>query len=245
MLSQCRNLAVVPILTLGLWFPCAANADEAAPPPPYLIEGLSYISVGLEYDPAVLSKLLPADVQPIADVTGGFNIYHAEGGYGFGSYSAAYFYVDIEGFDSADGMKGRWMIQGVYGPQSVSDAIKTYYGWPVRLGGSRHEYTPGGRRAVGFVGDADFVEVAITTDRAKCQPISGIVNYVGMPEGASGMVVNTIPFAAKWCPAELVSLDVSAPDGDPIAQLGELKPLFAGELLEGRAALTQPMPAGG
>ena len=245
MLPRIRNLAVVPILTLGLWFPCAANADEAAPAPPYLIEGLNLISIGLEYDPAVIAKLLPGGVQAVADTTGGMNIYRADGGYGFGAYSAAYFWVDIEGFDSADGSKGRWMIQGVYEPQKVSDANNKYYGWPVRLGGSRHEYTTGGRRAVGFVGDANFVEVVITTPRAECQEISGTLNYPGVPANAKEIVVNTIPYAGKWCPAELVSLKVSAPDGDPFAQLGELKPLWAGEFLEGRAAFTQPMPAGG
>jgi hypothetical protein len=243
MSMQYRSLAAVPVLVLGLMRPGAANADEMAPPPPYMLDGLNLVSVGVAYDPEVLKKLLPADVTPVADSTGGINIYFTEGGYGLGAYSAAYFWADIEGFDGSGGAKGRWMLQGVYGPRLVTDAFSKYYGLPVRLGGSRHEFTPGGRRAVGFVGDADFLDVKIATDHAKCQRVAGEVNYVSASAG--DLVVNAIPYAGTWCPAEIESLDVSAPAGDPIGTLGTLTPLWAGEVLDGSASPTQPVPAGG
>ena len=39
-------------------------------------------------------------------MTGGINIYSVERGYVIGPYSAAYLWVDIEGFDLSEGIKG-------------------------------------------------------------------------------------------------------------------------------------------
>ena len=46
-------------------------------------------------------------------MTGGITITSIERAYMFGPYSVAYFYVDVEGFDSPEGIKGRWMLAEV------------------------------------------------------------------------------------------------------------------------------------
>jgi hypothetical protein len=73
-------------------------------------------------------------------MTGLINVYQVRTGYGIAPYSAVYFSVDVEGFDSASGVKGRWMLQGVYGPeQQAPAALQYWYGMPVRNGSSRKE----------------------------------------------------------------------------------------------------------
>ena len=80
-------------------------------------------------DEAAIRKALPPGIEPVKGMTGGINIYSAERGYPMGPYSAVYFYVDIEGFDSPEGIKGRWMLAGAYGPQAkTSAALKAFYG---------------------------------------------------------------------------------------------------------------------
>ena len=78
-------------------------------------------------------------------MTGAINIYQTGKSYAFGPYQSAYFWVDIEGFDSPDGTKGRWMLAGVYGPEDkMHVALNEYYCLPVRLGTSRFEPTAQG-----------------------------------------------------------------------------------------------------
>src|ERR1700760_3649594 len=128
----------------------ATKAEEKIQPPPYQIAGSSHVIVQVVWDEAAVRKALPPGIKPAKGMTGGMNIYHVERGYVLGAYSSAYFWVDVEGFDSPEGIKGRWMLTGLYGPEpKTSAALKTYYGFPVRVGSSRVEPTADGKRAIG------------------------------------------------------------------------------------------------
>ncbi len=99
-----------------------SKAEERVQPPPYEITGLNAVTVNVIWDDAAIRKALPRGIEPVKGMTGGINIYNTERGYVVGPYSAAYFWVDIEGFNSPDGVKGRWMLAGVYGPQPKTTA---------------------------------------------------------------------------------------------------------------------------
>ena len=71
--------------------------------------------------PAKLRAWLPAGVRPVAESTGGIAIYTSHRGFGISPYQAVYFYADIEGFDSASGMKG----SGSISPRSQFSASTT------------------------------------------------------------------------------------------------------------------------
>src|SRR5215475_9264256 len=103
--------AVFLALSCGL-----AMAGDEAPPPPYLYNKLQGIGVGVVFDAAVVRSLLPPEIEPVDEMTGGINLYTAEEGYGLAPYSAFYFYIDIKGFDSADGTKGCGCCRGSTGP---------------------------------------------------------------------------------------------------------------------------------
>src|SRR5690242_18174068 len=87
-----------------------AKAADQIQPPPYQIAGVNGVSIGVVWDEGAIRKALPPGVEPVKGMTGGINIYSAERGYVIGPYSAAYFYVDVEGFDSPEGIRGRWML---------------------------------------------------------------------------------------------------------------------------------------
>ena len=108
---------------LGIAVSVACGSSAAADPilpPPYQMAGTNHVLIGVVWDEAAVRKVLPPGITPVKDMTGGINIYQAERGYVIGPYQSAYFWVDVEGFDSPEGIKGRWMLAGVYGPVSYT-----------------------------------------------------------------------------------------------------------------------------
>lgn len=222
---------------LSLFGPLPAYPDERLPAPPYLIAGTHHILLGVVWDEAAIRKVLPSWIKPAAEMTGLINIYQAPNGYGITPYHAAYFSIDVQGFDSADGVKGRWIMQGVYGPQEkASAALKEWYGLPVRTGTSRFEKTAEGLRGVGTVDGHDFVTVEIRSFPDQCESSPVTLNYP-TPKG-----LIEIPVAGESCRAEPISVTVTAQPGDPFAAFHPIKVLWAVEYKNGAFSITRPLP---
>ncbi|MFL5287465.1 MAG: hypothetical protein ACJ8AW_42450 [Rhodopila sp.] len=197
------------------------------------------------WDEAAVRKALPPGIEPAKGMTGGINIYSVQRGNTIAPYSAAYLYVDIEGYDSSDGIKGRWMLAGVYGPQpKTSAALKTYHGFPVRQGESRLEATADGKRATGSLNGQDLVTAEIKPVPNGCAPGAGVLNYVTMARKTEQIVVNRIPFVGDICKADLVSAKVTAPSGDAFSAYPIAKLVGASEFRNGASAFSAPVPAG-
>jgi hypothetical protein len=222
-----------------------SKAEEEIQAPPYQVAGMNGISIGTVWDEAAIRKALPPGIEPVKGMTGGINIYSAERGYVIGPYSAAYFYVDIEGFDSPEGIKGRWMLAGVYGPETKTSAELKAYSWlPVRAGTSRFEPTTGGKRAIGTVNGQDFVTAEFKSVPGSCQAAAVLLNYVVLSRETGQIGVNKIPVTMDSCKAELVSATVTAASGDPFAAYPIAKFTGAAEFRNASAAIASPQPAG-
>jgi hypothetical protein len=220
-------------------------AEEKLLPPPYVVADTHHMLVAVVWDAAAVRKMLPPGVKPVKEMTGGINIYQANRGYFIAPYQAAYFWVDIEGLDSATGAKGRWMLQAVYGPEEkTARALREFYGAPTRIGGSRIEETPDGTmRAVGILNGENFVTVEIQPMRNSWQSISFNLKYLGRVGKSKKLTVLEANGIGEFCPAEPISVKVAAPTGDPFAALQPKKVLWAGELINGAMALGKPLPA--
>ena len=212
-------------------------ADEGPVPPPYLVTGSNHVIVGVVWDEKAVRNALPAGVVPVQGMTGAINIYSATGGYGLTPFQSAYFWIDIEGFDSASGIKGRWMLHGVYGPQEKTVvAMRDWEGFPIRNGTSRFETTTDGKRAIGSVNNHDFVIVEIKSIPGSCEPGAVTINYLTR----KGLV--EVPAAGDVCKAEPVSVQVHARPGDPFAEFQPLKTLWAIEFRNGAFSNPHPRP---
>jgi hypothetical protein len=222
-----------------------SKAEDKIQPPPYQITGGNGVGVAVVWDEAAIRKALPPGVEPVKAMTGGINIYSAERGYVIGPYSAAYFYVDIEGFDSPEGIKGRWMLAGVYGPQTkTSAALKAYAGFPVRPGTSRFEPTADGKRAIGTVNGQDFVTAEFKPAPGSCEPAAVLLNYISLSPESEQLGVTKIPVVLDSCKAELVSVKVTAPSGDPFSAYPISKAVAVAEFKNGSFTMTSQQPAG-
>lgn len=241
-----KTRQTISLLGIALGLACGVSAaQDKLLPPPYQMAGTNHVLVGVVWDEAAVRKSLPRGITPVKEMTGAINIYQAERGYVIGPYQSAYFWVDIEGFDSPDGTKGRWMLAGVYGPEDkTSAALKQYYGLPVRLGTSRFEPTAEGKRAIGTVNGQDFITVEIKSDPGSCEPAAGRLNYPGLSAKTKQIVVNEIPFVGDFCKAEPVSVNVNAPAGDPFAAFPIAKVVWAAEFKNGSFSFSPPKLAG-
>jgi hypothetical protein len=240
-----KTLSISLLAGIGLAFAAAgpSKAEEQIQPPPYEIAGLKGVGVTVVWDEAAIRKALPPGIEPVKAMTGGINIYSVERAYKLDPYSAAYLYVDIEGFDSPEGIKGRWMVAGVYGPQEkTSAAIKAYYGMPVRPGSSRLEPTADGKRAIGTVNGQDIVTTEIKSVPNSCEPGAVLLNYLAMSP-AKQIIINKIPVVSDSCKAEPVSAKLTAPAGDPFSAFSIAKVTGAAEFRNGSAAFTVPQSA--
>jgi hypothetical protein len=220
-------------------------AADQAPPPPYQMTGGHGVGIAVVWDEAAIRKALPQGIEPVKAMTGGINIYSVDRASGISAYSAAYFYVDIEGFDSPEGIKGRWMLAGVYGPNAkTSAALKGYSGFPVRTGTSHIDTTGEAKHAVGTLNGQDFVTADVKSVAGSCQPGTSLLNYVTLLPQAEQPVVTHIPFVGESCKAEAVSAKITAPPGDAFAAFTIAKVAGAGEFRNASFTFTTPQPAG-
>jgi hypothetical protein len=215
--------AVCLALSVGL-----VLAGDEAPPSPYQQNKGNGIGVAVVFDAAVVRSLLPPGIEPVEEMTGGINLYTAEEGYGLAPYLAFYLYVDLKGFDSADGTKGRWMLQGVYSPDTkVAAALHKYFGLPVRAGESRRVTTDASTVGMGTLAGQEVVRLVVTPKPTTCKSGAGTLNYPGQLDTSREIVVVQIPYVGEICEADPVSVDIMAPAGDPLNTLKPVKILGA------------------
>jgi hypothetical protein len=240
-----RQLLVVTALVSAVFLVLSAGlvlAGNEAPPLPYLQTKAHGISVRVVFDAAVIRSVLPPEIEPVEEMTGGITLYTVEEGYGLAPYSAFYFYVDIKGFDSADGTKGRWMLQGVYGPETkVSAALHKYYGLPVKVGASRQVTKDASTVGIGTFAGQDVVQMVVTPKPDTCKSVAITLNYPGQVEPSQEIVVLQAPVAGEFCEADPVSVDITAPAGDPLQKLNPVKILGAFAIKNAAWAFPRPV----
>jgi hypothetical protein len=194
-----------------------------APPPPYMTkcDGFGLLVV---YDEALVRSLLPPGIEPVDEMSGGINLYSADHGYGLAPFSAFYFYVHVKGFDSSDGTKARWMLQGVYGPERrVPVALHKYFGLPVRAGESRHDVNGAHTIGIGTIAGQEVLRIGVRPKPATYNFVAGAINFPGQLETTGEIVVLQMPYIAEICEANPVSIDNMAPAGEPLSKLKSVK----------------------
>ena len=200
-------------------FPLTSLAQDKLTPPPYVVSGTNHVLVGVVLDEAAVRRMLPPGVNPTKDMTGGINIYQAERANSIGAYHAAYIWADVDGYDSPDGAKGRFILVAVGGPdQKVSASLQGFYGLPARVGTSRIEPTPDGKLAIGSFNGQDVIATEVKSHPDACSPAGGMVNYLSVSPVTHQVLVNPMPWVGDFCHADPVAVKVMAQPSDPFAQ---------------------------
>jgi hypothetical protein len=177
--------------------------------PPYLVSESEHVMVLFEADENALKSVLPPGVKPAAGNVVGLNMYRAKQVVGLVPYNSTYLWINVDGFDSPDGTKGRWMAQGWYGPEPVPTVFKSQAGFPVQLGETSYERDGNRIHTVLRVDGVNLVEAAIELKQGSPTAASGVLNYPVSSRNlatlgnhaASDIVVNRIPFTGEVSPA--------------------------------------------
>jgi len=206
--------------------------------------GTHGIEVGYALDEPTVRKLLPAGIEPVKELSGGFELYVSPGGYGLAPYSAFNIFVEVEGIDMPDGRKGRWMLTGNYGPsEQVAQALREHYGYPITAGSARFEQKGNEWIWTGTAKGSDFIEVRVRRKSASCEMHTGLDLWPARSP-AGTIVVNEIPATYCWRDVELVSVRVLAGANDTIGALqpGNKPISYAVEWENGAWSFTRPVP---
>ena len=110
------------------------------------------------------------------------------------------------------------MLTGVYGSERVVAIVREFYGLPVRRGSARREVTGDAVRAVGSTSGQDLVAVEVKIDPNSCQEGGGGVTYLSQMPHIKNFITFSDAFWGEICPAQVKSVQVVAPKGDPFAQ---------------------------
>jgi hypothetical protein len=205
--------------------------------------GTRGIEVGYALDETVVRRLLPKGIQPVKEMTGGFELYISPGGYGIAPYSAFNMFVDVEGFDMPDGRKGRWMLIGYYGPsEQVAAALRDHYAWPVRAGSVQVETNGNGLTWIGSANGKDIIEVNIRRKSGECQNHSALDHWSGKSESGP-ILIARIPNTYCWRDVELSNIRVFAPLNETVGALqpGQRPIVYAVEWENGAWSFTPPI----
>jgi len=227
-------------------FACAAFAlggllaapvsAEDAPAPPYLMTEANTVTIAVSWTADSLEGLLPEGVLPADDLSGGLNVYDAEGGYGLTPYSAAYAYVNVKGWNSSNGAPARFILGGWYGPDAkVAKAMQENFFSDVQTGDASQ--SEDGDTWTGMGGDGTGEIKLVVKPGTECIAAAGTLNYVGDAGGGQGYDLLKIPFAGDFCAAEPVSVEISGTGA--LAQIKVDKMLGGGRLRDGTFAFTK------
>ncbi len=228
-----KNAILAIVLTCAS---VASIAQEQATKlsPPYLVSGGHHYIVGVVWNGEAV-KLLPAGLRITPERTGGINLVSdAAYNYDMRPYQVGYIWIDVEGHDSADGSKARYILKAGHTAAAPIKALWKGNGdivpGDVRLEGGEV------KRGTSTRNGKEWIAVTIKSSD-ECQKVAGTLNYVVTAEE-----MIQIPWASMGCKAEPVSARLSLPEGENGAGLQPDKLLFAVEAKDSRYALTLPVP---
>ena len=188
----------------------AAVADNV----PYVVRGNTHMLIGVTLDETAVREILPDGLEPAEGMTGGMQVYTSGGGEGVAAYTRSYVWVDLAGYDSRTGSKGRfilWLTDTQHAEKMGKLGYLTASGMPEL---AEADDIVSGKAIV------DGVEVMSGSVKAgACGPGTGAINYPSIPAWADGMALTQYAFAGKFCGAEMQALQISAPADHPLAKL--------------------------
>ena len=205
-----RKILSAGTIALGLSVGPTIAADNV----PYVVRGNTHMLIGVTFDEAAVREILPAGLEPAEGMSGGIQVYNSGGGEGVAAYSRSYAWVDLAGYDSITGSKGRyilWLADTAHAEKMGKIGYITTAG-DVSLG-----ETDGSLTGVVKVGGAEVWTGSV--EAGDCGPGTGSINYPSMPKWGDSMAVTQYAFAGKFCGAKMTAIEFKVSGDHPLAKL--------------------------
>lgn len=181
---------------------------------PYVVRGNTHMLIGVKYDAAAVSEILPEGLEAAAGNSGGIQVYTSGGGEGVAPYTRTYAWVDLANYDSLTGNKGRYIL---WLSDTVHAEKMAKVGYITAAGDVSLEEADGAITGMAVVDGAQVWKGSV--DAGECGAGTGTINYPSVPAWGEGMAVTQYAFAGKFCGATMTELEFTAPDGHTLAKL--------------------------
>lgn len=214
---------------------------DGVPLPPYQIKGCTMIAVGVEYDAASLAHVVPAELRPTSDASGGMFCYSAERGGGIAPFSAMAFWVDVEGYDSPIGSQARYLPRSFFSGRA-SIAIGRW-GPACRQGETAISIS--GDRVSGSTttGSGMIARVSMLPEK-QVRPTSAGTHYYLFSDHEGGLAMSPLAFSYEVQLADTAKIEMFRPE-HPLSWLTPRRVTWAAHVREGALTLGAPQPLDG
>ncbi|MGE3719681.1 MAG: acetoacetate decarboxylase family protein, partial [Bauldia sp.] len=183
------------------------------PPPPYQLSGIEFAQIGVLFDPVAIAPLIPPGIRLASPPAGAFYCYSAPAGWGISPYTACLVFVNVEGFDSADGSQGRALLAAFYSDRAEI-ALRQYLRLPVSPGGAELTTEHGTLTAYGIRDGKAVIRLVLEEPTSPPEEIrSGVHYYLG--QAANGAIrIMPVAFCLHFGAAKPLSVEILSDDPD-------------------------------
>ena len=212
----------------------SADAGENVP---YVVRGNTHMLIGVTLNEAAVREILPEGLEPAEGTTGGFQVYSSDGGEGVQAYRRSYVWVDLAGYDSLTGNKGRYIL---WLADTAHAQKMGKIGYVTTAGDVGLDEANGMLTGTVVVGGVQLAKAAV--EAGDCGGGTGVINYPSMPKWGGGMAVTQYAFAGKFCGAKMTKMTLSAPADHPLTKLNPKPAGWAAVARELSFSATPAMP---
>ncbi len=213
---------IVRLLTvLFVIAPVAAKAGDG----PYVVGGNEHILIGITLNEAAVRAALPSGLEPAEGITGGINVYTSKGGDGVAAYARTYVWVDLQGFDSVDGNKARYILWSA--TSTGPDKLKKVGYLEVQGDTSLSKKGNAVSGTLTVAGSTALTAAIELAEGPKCGPVVGSLNYPSQPDGAQGLVISQFTYLATGCAATPVAVELAVEKAHPLSAFKPEKLVWA------------------
>lgn len=182
---------------------------------PFQYSDIEYVILAARFDEAALRSLLPAGMEPAETMSGGFCF--AAGRSPESPVSKACVWIDVKGFDSPDGTRGRFGVR-LMTEGSFADAFRNN-GNAVVDGGAVQHSKAGLAYASAATSGGEVFRAAVRPKAGAGKAASYYHYYLGPPSQSGSARIVPLAVTNQYIPAEPLFFENLAPAGDPLARL--------------------------
>ena len=176
------------------------------PPPPYYVRGAQMLYFLCEFDPGVLSGLLPPQLQAAPTHTGMFALYAAPDGRGLTPYTAWFAGVNVVGHDSPEGNFATYIFDGCFSDKAGL-VFPSIYNAQIRPGWTRQTWTGAFVSSEAGAGPEPVIRMAATLSPGSSRSIFGVNHYLGRHR-EGGLIFYSVAISGQRIDVVPTTLDI-------------------------------------
>ena len=206
------TILVSVLLNFQYGFTQTNPQEEVISNPPYLAQSDNFMMVVFNVKAEKIQPFLPQNLTPVinqqGEVSVSLEMYETFKVSGIPNFKMVFMVVEIEGYKSKSGNKGRFPIWGVTNSIEVLNSMKNHYGFPYDYN-EKIEFHESGDTQIGdvYFTNGESIHLKIEKDKKQAFDLSGIVNMIGvLPDNKTS--TTEIPWHSKGFISKVTELDI-------------------------------------